>query len=243
MSINKKVIDKFTKAYEGIPATKPAIQFMEGSPYYHQEEWREVLQMFVPGVLPGMYYISNMGRVYTKVSSPIYPNGGIMKHSINQKGYHQINLQSVDKKKIGIKITKLVMLHFRFVPGCEYLEVDHLDGNKDNNCLWNMEWVEPRVNTHRAIINNQREANTMSYFDYSLSSLTFIEAENLYVEAYNLLLDGKPLDNLAIKYNVSIQYIKGLINGSERPYIRKKYNGKSLSQIYLSNDNYKTVIE
>lgn len=243
MSINKKVIDKFTKAYEGIPATKPAIQFMEGSPYYHQEEWREVLQMFVPGVLPGMYYISNMGRVYTKVSSPIYPNGGIMKHSINQKGYHQINLQSVDKKKIGIKITKLVMLHFRFVPGCEYLEVDHLDGNKDNNCLWNMEWVEPRVNTHRAIINNQREANTMSYFDYSLSSLTFIEAENLYVEAYNLLLDGKPLDNLAIKYNVSIQYIKGLINGSERPYIRKKYSGKSLSQIYLSNDNYKTVIE
>ena len=243
MSINKKVIDKFTKAYEGIPATKPAIQFMEGSPYYHQEEWREVLQMFVPGVLPGMYYISNMGRVYTKVSSPIYPNGGIMKHSINQKGYHQINLRSVDKKKIGIKITKLVMLHFRFVPGCEYLEVDHLDGNKDNNCLWNMEWVEPRVNTHRAIINNQREANTMSYFDYSLSSLTFIEAENLYVEAYNLLLDGKPLDNLAIKYNVSIQYIKGLINGSERPYIRKKYNGKSLSQIYLSNDNYKTVIE
>lgn len=243
MSINKKVIDKFTKAYEGIPATKPAIQFMEGSPYYHQEEWREVLQMFVPGVLPGMYYISNMGRVYTKVSSPIYPNGGIMKHSINQKGYHQINLQSVDKKKIGIKITKLVMLHFRFVPGCEYLEVDHLDGNKDNNCLWNMGWVEPRVNTHRAIINNQREANTMSYFDYSLSSLTFIEAENLYVEAYNLLLDGKPLDNLAIKYNVSIQYIKGLINGSERPYIRKKYNGKSLSQIYLSNDNYKTVIE
>ena len=243
MSINKKVIDKFTKAYEGIPATKPAIQFMEGSPYYHQEEWREVLQMFVPGVLPGMYYISNMGRVYTKVSSPIYPNGGIMKHSINQKGYHQINLQSVDKKKIGIKITKLVMLHFRFVPGCEYLEVDHLDGNKDNNCLWNMEWVEPRVNTHRAIINNQREANTMSYFDYSLSSLTFIEAENLYVEAYNLLLGGKPLDNLAIKYNVSIQYIKGLINGSERPYIRKKYNGKSLSQIYLSNDNYKTVIE
>lgn len=243
MSINKKVIDKFTKAYEGIPATKPAIQFMEGSPYYHQEEWREVLQMFVPGVLPGMYYISNMGRVYTKVSSPIYPNGGIMKHSINQKGYHQINLQSVDKKKIGIKITKLVMLHFHFVPGCEYLEVDHLDGNKDNNCLWNMEWVEPRVNTHRAIINNQREANTMSYFDYSLSSLTFIEAENLYVEAYNLLLDGKPLDNLAIKYNVSIQYIKGLINGSERPYIRKKYNGKSLSQIYLSNDNYKTVIK
>ena len=243
MSINKKVIDKFTKAYEGIPATKSAIQFMEGSPYYHQEEWREVLQMFVPGVLPGMYFISNMGRVYTKVRSPLYPNGGIMKHSINQKGYHQINLQSIDKKKIGIKITKLVMLHFRFVPGCEYLEVDHLDGNKDNNCLWNMEWVEPRVNTHRAIINNQREANTMSYFDYSLSSLTFIEAENLYVEAYNLLLDGKPLDNLAIKYNVSIQYIKGLINGSERPYIRKKYNGKSLSQIYLSNDNYKTVIE
>lgn len=242
MSINKKVIDKFTKAYEGIPATKPAIQFMEGSPYYHQEEWREVLQMFVPGVLPGMYYISNMGRVYTKVSSPIYPNGGIMKHSINQKGYHQINLQSVDKKKIGIKITKLVMLHFRFVPGCEYLEVDHLDGNKDNNCLWNMEWVQPRINTRRAIINNQREiANNVGYYGENSTLLTFIEAENLYVEAYNLLLDGKSIAPLCEKYNVSAQYIKNIINGSDRPYIRKKYNGKSFTQIYLSDDEYKTV--
>lgn len=244
MGINKKVVEKFTKAYEGIPATKPAIEFMEGSPYYHQEEWREVLQMFVPGVLPGMYFISNMGRVYTKVRSPLYPNGGIMKHSINPKGYHQINLQSVDGKKIGIKITKLVMLHFRFVPGCEYLEVDHLDGDKDNNCLWNYQWVKPRENTRRAIVNNQRTISNRvnSYYTKSEDLLTYEQAECLYIEAYNRVLDGLSLEPLCVKYNVTFQYIRNILDGRCRPYFRKKYNGGPYSTIYMSDRDHLTVI-
>ena len=66
MSINKKVIDKFTKAYEGIPATKPAIQFMEGSPYYHQEEWRYILPMYVRGMRVDIYVAVDSDLIFAK---------------------------------------------------------------------------------------------------------------------------------------------------------------------------------
>ena len=132
-----------------------------------------------------------------------------------------------------MKVARLIMLHFHFVPGCEYLEVDHLDGNKDNNCLWNLEWVSPRTNTHRAIINEQRTISCHAGY-YNSGTDTFLtdaEADALYLEAYDYLTYGYGLEPLCDKYKVSINYIHKLINGYFRPYLRKKYNGKSFSRI------------
>jgi hypothetical protein len=218
MGINKRYVAKFDEAYKDLKEIISPIEFEPNSPYYHQEEWREVLPCYVPGVVPSTYWISNMGRVYTNLKSPIYPNGGIMKHSINQKGYHQINLKSVHGNKIGIKIAKLVMLHFRFVPGCQYFEVDHLDGNKDHNCLWNFEWVNSQENTHRAIKNGQRSLSPNA--EYNGVLLTDEQARSLFkeaIEGYHFYFE------LAERYNVPEYYIKGLVGGSIRPYIRKEY--------------------
>ena len=220
MGINKRYLEKFDIAYQDIPETIIPIEFVPTSPYYHMEEWREVLPLFVPGVKPHTYWISNMGRVYTNLRSPSYPNGGIMVHSINAKGYHQINLKAEDKnaKKICVKITRLIMLHFRFVPGCQYLEVDHLDGNKDNNVLWNLEWVNPQENTHRAIRNGQREISYTSNENSRL--LTDEEAKSLFLDAVS---DTYFDFELAEKYNVSEQYVKYIRRGSIRPYLRIQY--------------------
>lgn len=216
MGINKRYIKKFDQAYKGIPETIIPIEFVPTSPYYHIEEWREILQMFIPGVLPHTYWISNMGRVYSNLKSKHYPNGGILNHSINEHGYHQVNLQSIDKKKIGVKIARLIMLHFRFVPGCHLFEVDHLDGNKDNNVLWNFEWVSPQENTHRAIKNGLRALSC--YIDNG-TLLSDYDARSLFNEA---LVSNDYLE-LSKKYNVTVDYINGLIDGSIRPYIRREY--------------------
>ena len=215
MGINKRYIEKFDQAYKNIPETIIPIEFVPASPYYHMEEWREVLPMFVPGVLPHTYWISNMGRIYSNLKSPKYPNGGVMVHSINEHGYHQVNLQSIDKKKIGVKIARLIMLHFKFVPECQYFEVDHLDGDKDNNVLWNLEWVSPQENVHRAIENGLRPLSC--YVDNG-TLLSDNDARNLFKEAF--IVEHLELSK---KYNVSINYIGGLLDGSIRSYIRKEY--------------------
>lgn len=218
MGINLSCIKKYEKAYEGLQATISPIEFTPDSPYYHKEEWREVLPMFVPGVLPATYWVSNYGRVYTKLKSPIYPNGGIMAHSINQRGYHQINLKTSDGGKVCVKISRLVMLHFRFVPGCHLLEVDHLDGNKDNNYLWNFEWVTPSVNTHRAIKNHLRPISCNT--GYYREDVTFLSDEKAR-ELFYRNLNGEDVDMLSKEYNVTTLYISSLARGIIRPlYIR-----------------------
>lgn len=125
---------------------------------------------------------------------------------------------SVDHRKIGVKIHRLVMLHFNFVLGCQYFEVDHLDGDKDNNCLWNLEWVTPQENTHRAINNNQR--TLAPFVNENSKMLTDLEAKYLFYEAYVLGYDYLSLSN---KYGVSFQYIDYLVKGFIRPYILRKY--------------------
>ena len=217
MGINKKYLEKYDELYKDLKTINPAIYFDPSSQYYHQEEWRYILQMYVSGVLPNMYMISNHGRVYTFIKSPSYPNGGIMKPSHNHHVYQQLNLRSVDGKKIGCKIARLVLLHFRFVENCHYLEVDHLDGNKDNNCLWNLEWVSPQENTHRAINNCLRPLSP------SVDNGTLLTDEQA-LELYEKIQLGFKTDYLSQIYGVSEQYINNLDKGIVRPYIAKKYN-------------------
>lgn len=218
MGINTNKNHKFHEAYKDLkPIIRPLL-FAPDSEYFFKEEWREVMDCFVPGVLPGAYFISTHGRVYTNIKSPKYPEGGIMSHSINDRGYHQINLMSVDGRKIGIKITRLVMLHFAFFPGCEYYEVDHLDGNKDNNCLWNFEWVTPKENTRRSIEYGRRsECYNDEYPNMPIGVSILLYCYSL--TAFNM----DDYERLSCIYGVSIDYIYRLQRGEVKPYIKRNY--------------------
>lgn len=98
------------------------------------------------------------------------------------------------------------MLHFRFVQGCQYFEVDHLDGNKDNNTIWNLEWVTPQENVHRAILNRQRP---LSCYKNNGILLTDEQA----VELFNKSNYTDDYTKLSKEYGVSIGYIDGLNKG------------------------------
>lgn len=215
MGLNAKFREKYDKAYEGLQATITPIYFEETSPYYHMEEWRDVLPMFVPGVLPGVYKVSSYGRVYSsKKKSP----DGMLTPTFNTRGYLLVPLQLVDGAHTSVRVHRLVMLHFKFVPGCHLLEIDHLDCNKTNNCLWNLEWVTPQENTHRAINNKLRD---LSNSVQTGTLLTNEQCKELYEKA--LAYGKENYDILAKEYNVKVNYIKGLVQGYIRPYIAGKF--------------------
>ena len=55
------------------------------------------------------------------------------------------------KTNYGIKSAhRLVMLTWRPIPNAEDLTVDHLDHNKRNNSIYNLEWGTAEENTNRA---------------------------------------------------------------------------------------------
>lgn len=83
-------------------------------------------------------YVSNMGHFKNIHKEPL-PIG------ISQSGYC-----SVKTPKGYKKVHRLVMETWCPTPEARYLTVDHLDHNKRNNALSNLEWVTQEENQKRA---------------------------------------------------------------------------------------------
>lgn len=95
----------------------------------------------------GYYQVSNLGRIKS-----LQRNGTIKKDRIlkpnNVKGYLQITLQ-----KNGIKAYKKIhrIVAENFITNINNkTEVNHIDGNKHNNCIENLEWVTKSENQKHA---------------------------------------------------------------------------------------------
>lgn len=85
------------------------------------------------------YEISSFGRV----RSLLFDGNTILKHDI-AKGYHRVTLFKNGKrnrKMVHILVAKT------FIPNpCDKPCVNHIDENKDNNTVENLEWCTPKEN-------------------------------------------------------------------------------------------------
>ena len=100
------------------------------------------------------YQISSIGRFKN-------PKNRISKSNGGKKRYNRISYKDNDGNKINTSIHKLVAETFlkiskilkQKIYKCKKLEVDHINGNKKDNRLVNLEWVTHSINVNRAIKN------------------------------------------------------------------------------------------
>lgn len=109
------------------------------------EQWR-----IVPNT-NGALEVSNEGRLRSNLR-----DGRILKPSMDQKGYLRLRM-TIDRKKYSFKVHRLVAQ--AFIPNPEDKpQVNHIDGNKQNNRADNLEWITNKENVHHAIKNGMWES-------------------------------------------------------------------------------------
>lgn len=97
--------------------------------------------------IPNMFplQVSRSGVVRNKI------NGYIYKPVFNRKGYLHVHT-SYKMKRVGSSIHRMVAL--TYIPNPDNKpEVNHIDCDKTNNCVENLEWVTQKENTAHAILN------------------------------------------------------------------------------------------
>lgn len=112
------------------------------------EEWKIIDNSIVPNSTSSAE-ISNLGRV-RKRSTRV-----IREPYITPFGYLRIAITLQDGKQKQIFIHQLVMRAFSPLSNYDNVEVNHIDGNKLNNCLFNLCWVTRSENVKYAYMNKQ----------------------------------------------------------------------------------------
>lgn len=103
----------------------------------------------------GLYEVSDGGDVRSLVyGGPLgtkkRPLPRMVKHAVSWRGYPRVGLCRPGSVRKNTPVHRIVLFAFRGAPAAG-LECNHIDGNKKNNSVENLEWVTRRENgEHKA---------------------------------------------------------------------------------------------
>ena len=121
-----------------------------------KEEWKDIDDY------EGLYQISNLGKI--KSTKRQGTNGGMKKPSYDKNNYLVVGLIKNGFKKT-FKVHRLVAQAFIPNPN-NYKEINHIDGNKENNVSSNIEWCNRKQNCiHRTKILKKGNVKKVGQYD------------------------------------------------------------------------------
>lgn len=113
-------------------------------PLIFEERWTPITTKSVPNVTEGMYIVSDRGRVKN-----IHTEREL-KLVETDNGYFRVNLKLQNRDRRYYSIHRIIAIEFMCVDNYKDLQINHFDGNKENNNIWNFEWVTCSQNIQHA---------------------------------------------------------------------------------------------
>lgn len=110
----------------------------------------------------GLYILYEDGRIYCPPRIVACKNGfrtlkaKYLKHRKDSNGYRYVTLYDKDGVAINHRIHRLLMLTFNNFEGSENYVVNHIDRDKSNNSLINLEWATVKENMIHALEDGRR---------------------------------------------------------------------------------------
>ena len=119
-------------------------------------------------VMPNRYKVSEDGQVVnTERNRPV-------KTFKDSGGYIRVHLMTPDRDDITERVHRLVATAFVERDSDDQLHIDHIDGNRENNCASNLRWCTRLQNSHNPITVN-RSAIAHKVAEASLSRKVICE--------------------------------------------------------------------
>lgn len=172
-----------------------------------------------PNVVKNYYTIDRQGNIKNK-------NGLTLKHFStisyrNGRDYKAITVGLTKEKggRSSFVLARLLMYNFNYIKGCEELQVNHIDGNTENNSLENLEWVTPKENMIHASENDL----VLKGSEHQNAKLSEDDTREL----VELLNEGVAKPRLAKMFNVSVQTITAFEKGKYYKSQREGLNSTS----------------
>ena len=163
-----------------------------------------------PNVRKWVYYINNDGTViYSKLQRNKY-----LKTAIDSDGYLKVTLQAENcDKSIGVEIHRLVMFTFGTKPPSDMVDhtIDHIDNNRLNNHISNLQWLERRDNSLKATTNLKGNNNPRHIISENIAKAII----------YDLQQGVLNCKQIAKKFNVSYDIVTNIKHGNSWSYLTK----------------------
>lgn len=174
------------------------------------EIWKFIDETVIPEIKP-YYIISNFGRVYN-IYLERYTYG------YNCSGYSLLELRLKNGESRYLCIHRLLMLTFCPIENSENLQVNHIDGNKQNNNINNLEWCTSYENVQHAIrigLTQHPKGN-----EHPCSKINDSDAH----EICKLIDQNVPVKDIIKKLNVTRSTVANIKRGFTWKEVSKEYN-------------------
>lgn len=178
------------------------------------EFWKEITSEMVGFDIEPWYWISTEGRVYSTISKKV------LKPTPDRDGYLTVSLYVRGiRKQHMLRIHRLVML--AFYPNCNSinLQVNHINGVKNINDEFNLEWATASENVRHAFATGLHPVGAGE--DNAMASITNAQAmiigEMLASEKYSVT-------SIANIMNCSSGVVSSILNGVCWKFVYDYYN-------------------
>ena len=154
------------------------------------------------------YQISNLGRIYSKKRRTC-----LKVKRLGNSGYYQVRL-SKDGSYVYKNLHRLIAE--TFIPNPNNLRtVNHINGNKLDNRISNLEWADDSTQQHHAYLTGLKHST-----QHILSEQEILEVYKKYFE------NNQSIYSLAKEYNTREQQIAKLVKGQRHQSLYRQYRDK-----------------